>query len=260
MKKGTVRISLGCALIILQALSIMGNAKAGVVFSFSFVNIPSFLYSLMYALGYYFVGLLGIIILSSGLFTKRKNRKEFTLPTQETTSDESEQISSVDKHMKGNHRVKVHTKETHRISNKAASTTCSSSIEPTPTQKNRYKVLFIVFLMLFVISLIGNIFLCIYNSALNEEISSLKTNVSDLSKEKNHYYGLLTNSQHKVDFYETRIAICDSSKKLYHTIDCSAAMSILTKYSIDYFYLDAEVAEQYGYSPCDSCKPTQSTK
>ena len=260
MKKEPVLIGLGSTLIILQVLSIMGNAKAGVSFSFSFANIPSFLYSLMYALGYYFIGLLGIIMLLLGLSAKRKSHEKPAPPIQETAFDACEHISSVGKHTKSNHRVKVYTKETQAISNKSPSAPCPRSNDSAPIRKTRYKVLFIIFLVLFVASLIGNIFLFINNSALNKEISSLEINISDLNKEKNHYYGLLTNSQHEVDFYETRIAICDSSKKLYHTIDCSAAMSFLAKYSIDYFYLDAEVAEQYGYSPCDSCKPAQNIK
>ena len=259
MKKGTARIGLGCTLIVLQILSIMGNIKTGVSFSFSFASIPSFLYSLMFALGYYFVGLLGAIMLLSGLSVKRKSFKESEQPSPQTSSGECEHISSADKYTESNHAhlVKVYTKETHHVSNQSPNTACPSSSNPAPIRKPRHKVWFIVFLVLFVVSLVGNVFLCISNTTLSKEISSQQTNISELSKEKAHYLYLWEICQDKVDFYEARIVICESTQKLYHSIDCSTALSILAKYGIDYFYLDIEVAEQYGYSPCDSCKPEQ---
>ena len=63
MKKGKIRIIIGCVLIVLQILGIIGNSKSGLSFNLSFDNIEIFLYDLIFLIGYFLIGIIGIILL-----------------------------------------------------------------------------------------------------------------------------------------------------------------------------------------------------
>lgn len=76
MKKN--KIIIGCSLIIIQLLSIIGNIKTGTTISLTFTNFNSFLYSLLYLLGYIGFGLVGAILLISCLFSHKKKSKTTT--------------------------------------------------------------------------------------------------------------------------------------------------------------------------------------
>lgn len=74
MKKGVVRIVLGSILIILQVMSVVGNALAGTDTSIqlSFDSISSFMYDIIFLASYFFVGIVGVILLTSGLVARYK--------------------------------------------------------------------------------------------------------------------------------------------------------------------------------------------
>ena len=75
-KKGLTRIVLGCLLILFQIISISGNAKYGNAFpSVSFVNTQVFFYSALTLLSYLCVGIIGAILLISGICAANKAEK-----------------------------------------------------------------------------------------------------------------------------------------------------------------------------------------
>lgn len=76
MKKGKARIIIGLVLIFLQLLSVLGNAKSGIGISLSFNNFEIFLYDLLFLLGSLWSGILGLILLISGLISYNKKPKE----------------------------------------------------------------------------------------------------------------------------------------------------------------------------------------
>lgn len=89
MKKGIGRIILGTVLVILQILSIAGNAKAGISTQLSFDSLGVFLYDLIFLVSHYFVGIVGVILMVSGFIAYRKGdqqkpaEEEVIIPTDE---------------------------------------------------------------------------------------------------------------------------------------------------------------------------------
>lgn len=77
MKKGLPRIIIGCILIGFQLLSVIGNSLTGNHLGISFTSIYAFIGDLISLLTYYFSGILGVILLISGLIIY--NRKDKTL-------------------------------------------------------------------------------------------------------------------------------------------------------------------------------------
>lgn len=76
MKKGLVRIIIGCILIFFQALSVMGNCAQGQVISISFANTSVFLFDLISLISYFLVGIIGTILLISGLVAYNRTKED----------------------------------------------------------------------------------------------------------------------------------------------------------------------------------------
>ncbi len=76
MKKGKVRIIIGFILVLLQLLSVLGNAKSGAKISLSFDNPNIFLYDLIGLFSYFLVGIIGVVLLVSGLIAYNRRPKE----------------------------------------------------------------------------------------------------------------------------------------------------------------------------------------
>lgn len=68
MRKGVIRIILGLLLIILQALSVFGNYQNGIISFPQPVSSGQLLFDLTFYLSYYSVGIVGMVLLASGLF------------------------------------------------------------------------------------------------------------------------------------------------------------------------------------------------
>lgn len=68
MKKGKARIIVGVILIVLQIMSLAGNAKAGISIQLSS------LYDITYLIGYFLVGIVGVVLLISGIVSYLKNK------------------------------------------------------------------------------------------------------------------------------------------------------------------------------------------
>lgn len=73
MQKGKKRTIIGAVLIILQILSLAGNAKAGIGIQLSFNSIGVFVYDLFSLIGYCLVGIVGLVLLISGIVAYRKD-------------------------------------------------------------------------------------------------------------------------------------------------------------------------------------------
>lgn len=68
MKKGKARIIVGVILIVLQIMSLAGNANVGMIFQLSS------LYDITYLIGYFLVGIVGVVLLISGIVSCLKNK------------------------------------------------------------------------------------------------------------------------------------------------------------------------------------------
>ena len=87
-----MKIIVGIVLIILQLIGIIGNAQNGYEFRLSFENINVFFYDLFSLLGYFLIGLIGLLLLISGLVEYRKFVKQSQCKNEEGTSPVSENI------------------------------------------------------------------------------------------------------------------------------------------------------------------------
>lgn len=230
MKKGIIRIVLGCILIVLQALSIMGNVKVGINYTLDFTNIYTLIYSSLYLLGSCLVGIVGIILLLSGVIAQRKNNTES--PHSASRAFDPHETSTGT------------TEDSHKIPS--------------------FKIALILILsFLLILSLTANFYL--YKNSLeltqeiyslNQSLESLQFTFSDTTTNEEKYFDNWTESLQEISFYQQRIIICDPGEMLYHTVYCSDSLSFILKYgSTDCFYLDINVADQFGYSPCESCRP-----
>ena len=76
MKKGIARIIIGIVLVVLQLMSLAGNAKAGVGIQLSFSSAAVFVYDLISLISYCFVGIIGVILLITGIIAYRKTEDE----------------------------------------------------------------------------------------------------------------------------------------------------------------------------------------
>ena len=73
MKKGIVRIVVGLILVGLQLLSVVGNLSAGASLPSLFGSGALFAFNLIYFLSYYLIGIIGLILLISGISAYTNN-------------------------------------------------------------------------------------------------------------------------------------------------------------------------------------------
>lgn len=74
--KGTKRIVIGAILIALQLMSLLGNANSGVGIQISFDSLAVFMYDLIFVVSYCFVGIVGAVLLISGVIAHHKGEPE----------------------------------------------------------------------------------------------------------------------------------------------------------------------------------------
>ena len=234
MKKGSVRVALGCVLVAFQVLSIMGNVKMGINYTLDFSNTYTFIYSALYLFGSCLVGIIGIILLVSGLFTQQHTHDEPISPAQEVSC-------STESNHHNHHRIE------------------QQDIKPT----SHHKLSCIVTSLLLVLSLAGNAYLYINliqeREALSLSVEKLQSNLSSVEKEKQKYFDQWTDSTYDLTALEHRLVVCDPENMLFHSLHCSDYTALykifICKYGEnDCFYLDINVANQFGYSPCESCR------
>lgn len=92
MKSGKLRIVLGVILIVLQLISIAGNAKAGISSQLSFESLGVFVFDLLSLISYYFVGTVGVILLVSGVVAYTKGEQDEPVETVDSTPKEPEDL------------------------------------------------------------------------------------------------------------------------------------------------------------------------
>lgn len=75
MRRGKTRIVFGILMILTQCISLAGNAKAGVGIQFSMDTLATLAFDLGFILSYFFVGIVGVILLVSGIVAYVKSGK-----------------------------------------------------------------------------------------------------------------------------------------------------------------------------------------
>ena len=144
-----------------------------------------------------------------------------------------------------------------KVSEKTNRTSPQSS-ESKTVSTPRYKLAIILLSVFLVLSLAGNVVLGIIakqeTTALNTKLETTQRRITVLQNDSNNYRHKWYASETDLASLQQRLVICEPSSKLYHTLYCSDSLSFIVKNGVgEDFYLDANVAEQFGYSPCGKC-------
>ena len=100
MKKGVARIIVGTVLILLQIMSFIGNAHAGIGIQISFDSIAVFAYDLVVLISYCFLGIVGVILLVSGIIARSKGKPEDCPPKEEVSMEKNVEEDTVAFHLR----------------------------------------------------------------------------------------------------------------------------------------------------------------
>ena len=211
MRKGKIRIITGCILIVLQILGIIGNAKTGLSFNLSFDNIGIFLYDLIFLIGYFLIGIIGVILLITGLIAYNKKPKT-------TLSEEHEQVAIEQNPTKTILKTKSSKQRFCKL--------CGGEIHPATKKcskcgKQYFKGVKLnintIIIVILSISLIASITI---NVVQNNEISYL---YDDYFETQNYIRQLEDeNSKHLkwINLYETKVVAVLDGSKIYHKGSC----------------------------------------
>lgn len=185
--------------------------------------------------------------------------KERTYPSEPNPS-----IECVTSHTADNGEQRNQNKATRVIVRKVSGTTDRTSLQSSKSKAAsapRHKLAIILLSVLLVLSLAGNIVLGIISSkveqetiALNARLETAQRRISVLQNESTSYRNQWYYSTTDLVSLQNRLVICEPSTKLYHTLQCSDSLSFIVKNGTSKdFYLDSNVAKQFGYSPCGKC-------
>lgn len=205
MKKGLPRIIIGCILIFFQLLSVIGNSLTGNHLGIHFTSFYAFLGDLITLLSYYSIGIIGTILLISGIVVynhkedssnKKEKRKNSTLPwlaydaaieSHKQTLD-TNVVESDPTHMPKPKCQEINTTNKHRYCR-----LCGSLIDPVNKKcsgcgKQYFRIRRLLKYVLF----IGVIILCIIltftiqeNILLQQELIEKDTLILQLTEENN---------------------------------------------------------------------------
>ena len=280
MKKGITRIVLGTILISLQALSIVGGLKSGYHISISTATMALFLYDLIFLVSYLLVGIIGIILLISGLFAYNKKPNDDGVGVNNDVQDPSH-ASRNNSNARPNSQTELGTDDTKVIINKFCSR-CGSLINPTSMQcsgcgkqyfkRIRVNRVYIGF-MLMILALTCALLFSLNKIVSMEQkiyekdaiITELYLEIQNIKEESVAQYeagkaigydeGYAEGSTKTTN--EERSVICSKKDMLYHNVDrsCGMVQQLRDKYGSDkqYLYLTLYEALQLGYKPCNTC-------
>ena len=150
---------------------------------------------------------------------------------------------------------------------------CGKIVDPTtkkcrgcgmqyPKGIPRKTVLTTLWLILFISSFLGNVFLYFANINLRAEISdlekanasmnfkikNLRENIEDITFTKNTYYNYFKKNREKIELLDSNIVfIEDDGSKRYHKYECDNFPGE------DYWAHNVEYAKYRGYKPCPEC-------
>lgn len=147
-----------------------------------------------------------------------------------------------------------------KVSSKADRISIPSSKDKTASAP-RHNLAIILLSVFLVLSLTGNIVLGIISSKAKQEANDLNTRletaqrrISVLQDESSSYRKQWYSSTTDLVSLQNRLVICEPSTKLYHTLQCRDSLSFIVNNGTSKdFYLDSNVAKQFGYTPCDKC-------
>jgi hypothetical protein len=93
MKKGKKRIILGASLVVLQIMSFFGSAKTGIDIHLSFDSFALFAYDMIGLISCCFVGIIGAILLISGVRAYATGEQQTPIAENEVTQETNDEIS-----------------------------------------------------------------------------------------------------------------------------------------------------------------------
>lgn len=93
MKKGKKRIMLGASLVVLQIMSFFGSAKTGTDIHLSFDSVALFVYDMIGLISYCFVGIIGAILLISGVRAYTTGEHQTPIAEDEVAQETNDEIS-----------------------------------------------------------------------------------------------------------------------------------------------------------------------
>lgn len=224
MKKGLPRIIIGCILIVFQLLSVIGNSLTGNHLGISFTNVYVFIYDLIGLLTYYFLGILGVIFLVSGLVAynrkdkapkeKAKNapRSFFDDTTSSSTNQETYEVRTTSTPVQHSSQEELRSTAAIKHSNHKYCSRCGSPIDSKSKKCTgcgkqffsiaRFKnhILCILSILIFVAFLLS----VKNNLALQQTIKEKNTIIEQLSKENDE---LLSQHMEEVEKLELEAKI-----------------------------------------------------
>lgn len=250
MKKGIIRIIIGCILIVIQIFSVMQNLRQGFTFQLEFINFKVFLFDLLYLLGFFLVGIIGLILLFSGIYANRHKKAQKSL-SKEHTSSTTETIS-VENEVSTERPMNVLVSEANNasVSTMIKSTDKNRNKSRPSSRRSIYISLVIIVSVLFSLSTIFNIF-------QHKEIDKLERQILSLETTKSIQQLEIDSLSWDLSFYETNMVLCNEVTQLYHNGECSsskqAKFDSYFGHPDSYFFLEISTAINNGYRPCPNC-------
>lgn len=285
MRKGIFRIIIGVFLILLQTISVIGNASAGVGIQISFSSVAVLVYDIIGLVSYFFVGIVGCLLLFSGIIAFVKSGKII----QDHTVDNNYTVSTISSENSMKHTGKLNQASSEVLSPAKQEKSkirfcklCGSLIDPdtkncTGCGKQYFR--FVIKPYAIILSAICLVFLVtttIYYvrsehykhkiEKLNESISEIEntitrkdSTIANLKAENAMYLTqiekLKTKNEDlsgKLSFYDSHVVfIPNNNSDLYHKYDCF--LFALVKETTPFWAFNTEQAKSKGYSPCLMC-------
>lgn len=288
MKRGIVRIVLGLILITLQIMSVIGNHMSGAIAFSPPASSAQLLYDLIFYSSYYSIGIIGLILLISGLFAYiRSSRLSNTTSDSESSKNVPELAIAADAepkqveesaHAPAPTPAPVKQKKQRAIFCKYCGqlidqdtkkcTGCGKQYFRLPKAKKSAVVLWVVILLS--VAAIG---LCMrQRSQYQQQIESLNTQIAQLNtdletanqsaenwksrfdQEQSEKYKLQYERialRQDLDFFNRHVVfVLDDGSREYHKYDC-----LLFKYrgNAKFWAYNTEAAKSKGYKTCSLC-------
>lgn len=288
MKRGIVRIVLGLILITLQIMSVIGNHMSGAIAFSPPVSSAQLLYDLIFYSSYYSIGIIGLILLISGLFAYIRSSRLSNITSDSESSKNVPELAiaadAVPKQVEESAHVPAPTPAPVKQKKQRAifckycgqlidqdtkkCTGCGKQYFRLPKAKKSAVVLWVVILLS--VAAIG---LCMrQRSQYQQQIESLNTQIAQLNtdletanqsaenwksrfdQEQSEKYKLQYERialRQDLDFFNRHVVfVLDDGSREYHKYDC-----LLFKYrgNAKFWAYNTEAAKSKGYKTCSLC-------
>ena len=290
-KKGVTRIICGSVLLVLQLLSTIGGIRAGSLYTPSPPStVLQLVYDMIVCASSNWAGILGAILLISGLLAYRKSKEAVacghSVPTVETPDNVP--AEPADEAPAETFAVEI-VQEPEVVQPSAPSRTkaryckhCGSPIDPTTRQctgcgKQYFRLPIIkgqhiAILLAALLCTTASLALVAQRTNYEAQIADLNTQIAELKNINNERVDTYNDLQRElsakenlveslngridalneeIDYYDEHVAfVPNDSSGLYHTYDCWRWSWNRTRY---YQILSVEAAQERGFTPCPKC-------